>query len=67
MTWNHGLWKPLGSQVDRGPGDIVLDGDPAPPTERGTAAPTFRSMSIMAKRSSISTAAELLLYLVQCI
>ena len=30
---------PLGMEVGLGPGDIVLDGDPAPPTERGTAAP----------------------------
>jgi len=27
-------------EVDLGPGNIVLDGDPAPP-KRGTAAPTF--------------------------
>jgi len=32
---------PLGTEVGLGPGDIVLDGDPVPPTERGTAAPTF--------------------------
>jgi len=29
---------PLGAEVGLGPGDIVLDGDPAPSTERGTAA-----------------------------
>jgi len=29
---------PLGAEVGLGPGDIVLDGDPAPFTERGTAA-----------------------------
>jgi len=29
------------SQVGLGPGNIVLDGDPAPPKGRGTAAPTF--------------------------
>jgi len=29
----------LGMEVDLSPGNIVLDGDPAPPTERGTAAP----------------------------
>jgi len=39
----------------------VLDGDPAAPTERGTAAPTFRPVSIVAKRSRISATAELLL------
>jgi len=31
----------LGVQVGLGPGHIVLDGDPARPTERGTAAPTL--------------------------
>jgi len=44
---------PLGMEVGLGLGDIVLDGDPAPP-ERGTAAPSFRPMSIVAKRSPIS-------------
>ena len=29
---------PLGVEVGLGPGHIVLDGDPAPPAERGTAA-----------------------------
>jgi len=52
---------PLGMEVGLGPSDIVLDGDTAPPTERGTAAPTFRAMSIVAKRSPISSTAELLL------
>jgi len=32
---------PLGTGVGLGPGDIVLDGDPALPTERDTAAPSF--------------------------
>jgi len=44
------------------PSQIVLDRDPAPP-ERGTAAlPCFRSMSILAKLSSISATAEHLLH-----
>jgi len=30
---------PLGTEKGLYPGDIVLDGDPATPTERGTAAP----------------------------
>ena len=30
---------PFGTEVGLGPGDIVLDGNPAPPTERVTAAP----------------------------
>jgi len=32
--------RPLSMEVDLGPGDVVLDGDPALP-ERGTAAPFF--------------------------
>ena len=38
--------------VGLGQGDTVLDGDPVPPTERDTAAPShfFRPMSIVAKR-----------------
>jgi len=41
-----------GMEEGLGPaGHIVLDGDPDPsPPERGTAAPTFRPMSIVAKR-----------------
>ena len=52
----------LGTEVGLGPGDIMLDEDPAPPPQkkRGTAAPTFRPMSIAAKRSPISATAELL-------
>jgi len=30
---------PLGVEAGLGPGDILLDGDPAPPMEKGTAAP----------------------------
>jgi len=50
---------PLGMEVGLGPGHIVLDSNPAPPTERGTAAPTFRPMSVVAKGSTISATAEL--------
>jgi len=32
---------PLGTEVDLGPGDVVLDGDSAPPMERDTAALQF--------------------------
>jgi len=39
---------PLGGEVDLGPGNIVLDGDPAPP-QRGTA-PQFSAMSVVAKQ-----------------
>ena len=50
----------LGMEAGLGPGYIVLDVDPAP-LERGTASPSFRPMSIAAKRSPISAAAEHLL------
>jgi len=52
---------PPGTEVGLSPGDTVLDGDPAPPTERGTAAPTFQPMSVVAKRSPISATVEPLL------
>jgi len=32
--------RPLGTNIDIGPGDIVLDGDPAPP-KRGHSPPQF--------------------------
>jgi len=38
---------PLGMDVGLGPGDFVLDGDPAPPQKGGTATPNFRPMSMM--------------------
>jgi len=47
-----------GAEIDLGPGHIVLDGVPAL-HKRGTAAPSFRPMSIVA-RSPISSTAELL-------
>jgi len=65
----------LGTELCFGPGDIVLDGDWGPfgdrdlptrlPLGKGytvhrTAPPTFRPMSIVAKRSPISATAELL-------
>ena len=45
----------LGTKVGLGPYDIVLDGDPSPPTERGTAAPpphTFRPILLWHSRPS---------------
>jgi len=52
---------PLGKEAGLGPGHIVLDGDPVgthrPPLQP---LPTFRSMSIVAKRSTISATAKLL-------
>ena len=44
---------PLSTEVDLGPGHIVLDGVPAL-RERGTAAPSFRSMSIAATVAHLS-------------
>jgi len=50
---------PPGTEVDLGPGHVVLDGDPGPPRERGTAAPpSFRPMSIVGPH--LTAAAELL-------
>jgi len=51
---------PHGIEVGLGPGEIVLDKDSAPPTERGTASPTFRAMTIVAKQSPISATSGLL-------
>jgi len=57
----------LGMELGLGTDDIVLDGDPAPPTESGTlATPTFRLRSIVAKRSPVSATAELLLVQLTC-
>jgi len=53
---------PLGREVGLGPCDNVLEmGNQLPHKERGTAAPTFRPMSIVNRRSPISATAELLL------
>jgi len=57
---------PLGKEVGLGPGHIVLDVDPVgtqPPT---AAPPHFRPMTIVAKLSPISAAADLLLYMYYC-
>ena len=51
---------PLGVEVGLGLGDFVLDGDPAPPQKRSQPPTEFWAMSIVAKRSLISAAAELL-------
>jgi len=53
---------PLGTEVSLGPCDIALDGDPASPTKGEHQPPTFRHMSIVAKRLPlpISATAELL-------
>ena len=50
----------LVKEIGHGPVHIVLHGDSTPaPTERNTAAPTFRPVSIVAKRSPVSATAEL--------
>ena len=43
---------PLGAEVGLGSGHILLDGGPAPPPQKGTQQPlpTFRRMSVAAKR-----------------
>ena len=41
---------PLGTEVNLGPGDVVLDGVAAPPPRKSFTAPNFRFMSIVAKR-----------------
>jgi len=50
---------PLGMEVGLGPGDTVLDRDPAPPTERGQQPPHSLADVIVAKRSPISEIALL--------
>ena len=49
---------PLGMEVDIGAGHIVLDGFPAL-RERGTAAPSFRPMSIVATVAHLSYCCDL--------
>jgi len=44
---------PLGTEVDLSPGHIVLDVVPAP-LERGTAAPPFRPMYVVATVANLS-------------
>jgi len=57
---------PLGTEVGLSPGDIVLDGDPAPPWKGAQQSPTFQPMSTVAKWSPISAAAELLFVCKPC-
>ena len=56
---------PLVMEIGLGPGDIMLDGDPAPPRNGHSSPPLFgpclfQPMSIVAKRSPISLTAEFL-------
>jgi len=39
VRWGFGTQLPLGREVDLGPNDIVLDGDPAPVFRKGARAP----------------------------
>jgi len=41
---------PLGTEIGLGPGDFVLEGDPAPCPQKWGEAPNFRPMSIVSKR-----------------
>jgi len=41
---------PLGTEVNLGPGDVVLDVVAAPPALKTAQPPSFRPMSIVAKR-----------------
>jgi len=45
---------PLGTEVDLGPGHIMLDGDPAPPAKGAQQPPSFRLMSIVATVAHLS-------------
>ena len=50
---------PLGTEVDLGPGHIVLDGDPAPPA-KGAQQPPLFDPCLLWPRSPTSATAELL-------
>jgi len=54
---------PLGTEVDHGPGNTVLDGVTAL-RERGTAAPPLSGRCLLWPRSPISATAELLFSLI---
>jgi len=56
LLWPMAGWikMPLGMEVGLYPGDFVLDGDPAPPPQKGSRAPNFRLMFIMPKRLDVS-------------
>jgi len=45
---------PLGRELGLGSGDIVLDGTELPPQKKGGDTPSFRPMSIVAKRLNAS-------------
>jgi len=41
---------PIDTEVGFGPGNFVLDGDPAPLPKKGAESPNFRPISMVAKR-----------------
>jgi len=55
----------LGTEVGLDPGDIVLDDDPAPPTEKGTSAPTFRTTLLWHGRPSQQLLSSCWLWLIR--
>ena len=62
------IMMPLGMEVGLGPEDVVLEGTRAPPPQKMGTAPTFRPMSVVAKRSPISaTARHLFLFHMRCV
>jgi len=52
LLWQMAAWikMSLGMELGFGPGDFVLDENPAPFPKRGSGAPNFRPMFIVAKR-----------------
>jgi len=61
LLWPNAGWMktPLGTDVNLGPGHMVSDGDSAPASERGTAAPPF-GPCLLWPPSPTSATAELL-------
>jgi len=53
---------PVGTEVDLGPGHIVLDGDPAPPEKGHSCSSLFESFRPMSIVATVATA-ELLFYI----
>jgi len=51
---------PLGTKVDLGPGHIMLDGDPSPPTKEAQQPPPLFGECLLWPRSPFSATAELL-------
>jgi len=56
---------PLGTDADLGPGQLVLDGDPAPPPRKHSSH-LFLAHIYCGKQSPISDTAELLFVLILC-